>query len=314
MSAGSNPNSNGIQGPRLSWDGLEVVHVPYQDRQPYLDVEYGKEAVGVMPLADSLAIEAVRSNSPRTFALEAVEAGETFKEGRRKRRICGLSPVVFWSVCALLVLVVIGAAVGGGVGGALSKNSDESSDEADTLHATATSTSDTNPLATSSNSSARETITPEASASPSPSTSTSMSTTLTASTTSSAPITSGTVGVAQNPCPGANSTLVTSSVGSNFIIQCNNDWPRGIEAADGSGDVSDLTRWTEYTLDDCIDRCVQYNSDLEPHKTRCKGVTYEANLTSSFGGGQGGNCFLKDKAGKLFPGSDTTMTAGVVAG
>ncbi|KAL4877844.1 hypothetical protein BJY04DRAFT_121273 [Aspergillus karnatakaensis] len=236
-------------------------------------IEDGKEAVYTPP------------------GMPAIEAGQNTKQSR----ICGLRRVVFWSALALLAVVIIGAAVGGGVGGALAKGGSSSPSALDdTISPGLESTSP------------GETTTTSASAT--------ATTTTTTTTTSSAPATSGTSGVAENPCPGSNSTLVIASSGSSFIIQCNRDWPRGIEAADGSGKVFDLDVLTEYTLHDCIDRCVEYNDGLEDSTDRqCKGVTYEANLTSSFGGGQGGNCFLKNKAGKAFDGSNTTMTAGIVA-
>ncbi|EIT73584.1 hypothetical protein AO1008_04770 [Aspergillus oryzae 100-8] len=118
---------------------------------------------------------------------------------------------------------------------------------------------------------------------------------ITASTTSSAPVTSGTSGIAANSCPGINQTIVTGSTGSAFTVLCGVDWPKGVRAINGKGK-------------ECIDSC------LGSHKDDCKGVTYSANLTSSFDGGQDGNCFFKDQAGIYFPGGDTIISAGVIGG
>ncbi|KAF7629503.1 hypothetical protein AFLA_013217 [Aspergillus flavus NRRL3357] len=58
----------------------------------------------------------------------------------------------------------------------------------------------------------------------------------------------------------------------------------------------------------------QSNYRRSSNKWQGKGVTYSANLTSSFDGGQDGNCFFKDKAGIYFPGGDTIISAGVIGG
>lgn len=79
---------------------------------------------------------------------------------------------------------------------------------------------------------------------------------------------------------------------------CFTDWPRGIDASDGDGTVSDLSRDIVYTFEACMDACVEYNSSLDEDEdeTQCWAVTYSANLTRSIDG-QGANCFLKDKRG-----------------
>lgn len=89
---------------------------------------------------------------------------------------------------------------------------------------------------------------------------------------------------------------------------CSVDWPDGINTAKGDGQVSDISRTTTYTLQACIDACVGYRGGA------CHAVTYEANLTASFGGGQGGNCFFKDGAGEYFAAMDTTISAGIIGG
>lgn len=69
---------------------------------------------------------------------------------------------------------------------------------------------------------------------------------------------------------------------------------------------------TEYLLEDCINAWVDYNRGR--NKDTCKAVMYSANLTAAFHGGQGRNCFLKNRIGSDFLSSDTTMCAGLVGG
>ncbi|KAE8422774.1 hypothetical protein BDV36DRAFT_244580 [Aspergillus pseudocaelatus] len=76
----------------------------------------------------------------------------------------------------------------------------------------------------------------------------------------------------------------------------------------GKGKVTDLGRATVYSIQECINIC------LDSQKDDCKGVSYSANLTSSFDGGQDGNCFFKDQAGMYFPGGDTIISAGIIGG
>ncbi|KAE8381586.1 hypothetical protein BDV26DRAFT_255133 [Aspergillus bertholletiae] len=76
----------------------------------------------------------------------------------------------------------------------------------------------------------------------------------------------------------------------------------------GKEKVSDIGRASAYSIQECINSCLSSQGD------DCKGVTYEANLTSSFDGGQDGNCFFKDQAGKYFPGADTIISAGIIGG
>ncbi|CAI7606371.1 unnamed protein product [Penicillium glandicola] len=207
---------------------------------------------------------------------------------KERKRICGLASTVFW-LLVILVIVVIGGAVGGGVGGTLANRK--------------TTADSTSPDLTTST-----TSTPQSST-----TTASSTTTTTASTTSSAPVTSGTVGVAANPCPGKNLTTETGSDGSIFTLLCAVDWPRGDASAYGNGTVEDLLTATEYTLTACVAQCVQWNEDTS-NDPQCKGVVYSANLTASFDGGQGGNCFLKSSVGKYYPNTNTSMAAGLLGG
>lgn len=72
--------------------------------------------------------------------------------------------------------------------------------------------------------------------------------------------------------------------------------------------MTDLTYTTVYTFEDCMQECLDYN-DSKP-KTRCTAVTYNSNLTSIVGG-QGGNCFLKDRKGVNMQGSAESACAAI---
>ncbi|KAJ5291911.1 hypothetical protein N7478_001162, partial [Penicillium angulare] len=180
-------------------------------------------------------------------------------EQKSPRTICGLKPMVFWTLFGITLLIIIGAAVGGGVGGTLANR-----------HTTESSTISSSSSASSHTSSVSTT------------------TTHTTSTTSSAPVTSGTTGIASSPCPGENLTTVTGSDGSIFTLLCAVDWPGGERASSGIGNVEDLTRITRYTLQSCISDFVAWNKDSSNDNSKCEVVIYEANLTEAYGGGQDG--------------------------
>jgi hypothetical protein len=120
--------------------------------------------------------------------------------------------------------------------------------------------------------------------------------------------------MAKNPCPAANQTTITSPTGSLWVIYCGVDWPEGSSGANGNGIVHDLDIQTVYTLRSCIEKCVKHNADIEIAESPCAAVEYQANLTSAFGGRQGGNCFLKDRVGTYSPASFGGMAAGLVGG
>ncbi|CAG8910089.1 unnamed protein product [Penicillium egyptiacum] len=200
------------------------------------------------------------------------------KSPKERKRICGVTSTIFWLLVVGIAIVVIGGAVGGGVGGSMANRKTPAKPSNPDLNATST---------------------------------TSSTDTTTASTTSSGPVTTGTVGLAGNPCPRSNLTTEAGSDGSIFKLLCAVDWPSGGEAASGNGKVQDLSIETEYTLKACIRQCSDWNKD-ESNNQKCKGVVYSANLTASFGGGQGGNCFLKSKVGKYFPNADTSVAAGII--
>ncbi|OGM47200.1 hypothetical protein ABOM_003895 [Aspergillus bombycis] len=255
---------------RHSAEGLEVAR--------FEGLEYNGDAAGLQYVPPGMARNGA-ANGPHV--IESLP-----EKGSPQRRICGLPRTGFWILLALTTAFIIGGAIGGGVGGSIAakKGSSPQPPPASTTAFTTSSTPVTSATSTHSERS------------------------VTASTTSSAPVTSGTSGIAANPCPGINQTVVTGSTGSAFTVLCGVDWPRGIQAMNGKGKVSDIGRATVYSIQECINTCVG------SHKDDCKGVTYSANLTSSFDGGQDGNCFFKDQAGIYFPGGDTIISAGIIGG
>ncbi|OOQ86674.1 hypothetical protein PEBR_20743 [Penicillium brasilianum] len=262
-------------------DGIEVVH---SHHRPVID----GQGIEVVPDSEK---EVSQNNDP-IYVSGPNRPGDSAEYDLKNpnKTICGLKPTVFWTLLAIALLVVIGAAVGGGVGGTLANRH---TSEPSTTNGSSSSTSST--FLTISTTSTTSTT----------------ATTKTASTASSAPVTSGTTGVAANPCPGKNLTTVTGSDGSIFTLLCAVDWPRGEPASSGNGTVKDLTRTTRYTLQSCISDCVDWNKDSSNDST-CKGIIYTANLTAAYDGGQDGNCFLKNSVGVYYPNSNTSMAAGML--
>ncbi|KAJ5096893.1 hypothetical protein N7456_007614 [Penicillium angulare] len=215
----------------------------------------------------------------------------TEDEPRSPKTICGLKPMVFWILLAIALLTIIGAAVGGGVGGTLANRHTTEPQKTSGFSSASSHSSTISTISTIST-----------------------TTTHTISTTSSAPVTSGTTGLAANPCAGKNLTTVTGSDGSIFTLLCAVDWPRGERTAYGNGTVEDLTRTTSYTLQSCISECVTWNKEVPDEDSKCKGIIYQSNLTASYDGGQGGNCFLKNTVGVYYPNTDTSMAAGILGG
>lgn len=208
-------------------------------------------------------------------------------EKEKKRKILGLSVPVFWVVVVVAVLLVLGTGIGVGVGVSQSK----SSASPPPTSPTAPDTADSEPAD------------PEESATSSDS----------PSSTRSAPVTSGTVGLADNSCTSTAPRTYTADDGTHFTQFCFTDWPNGGAAADGRGDVEDLDRLTLYTFEDCMEACIEFNEDLDGDSgTECAAVSYNSNLTSIIAvGKQGGNCFLKNKRGEDHTGTAESACAAI---
>lgn len=210
--------------------------------------------------------------------------------GHQKKKILGLSRTLFWVLAGLVVLVILGVALGAGLGVGLSNTNRNTQ-----TSASPTATQDPASLTTT---------TPLPTGTPTSSPTTSSTTT----STSSAPVTSGTTGLAANSCNFTQPKTYYTSDGTPFTEYCFTDWPQGRTAADGTGKVTDLKYTTVYTFEDCIQQCLDYNESKT--KTQCMAVTYNSNLTSIIAvGRQGGNCFLKDKKAVNLQGSAESACA-----
>lgn len=216
------------------------------------------------------------------------------EEKRPARRILGLSVPVFWTLVAIAVLVVLGTGIGVGLGVGLSEANKSASAETTPTPANAPEPSpeDADPEPP------RESSTSPSSESP--------------TSTTSAPVTSGTVGLAANSCNFTTPRTHTTNDGTHFTQFCFTDWPNGGSAHDGQGKVDDLRRLTKYTFEDCMDACISYNDDVGDDGTSCMAVAYNSNLTSIIAvGKQGGNCFLKNKRGEDHTGSAESACAAI---
>lgn len=215
------------------------------------------------------------------------------EEKRPARRILGLSVPIFWTLVVIAILVVLGTGIGVGLGVRLNqekKSSSADSTPTPTPTNAAESPADADPERPRQSSDSSEPPT----------------------STTSAPVTSGTVGIAANSCNFTTPRTHTTDDGTHFTQFCFTDWPGGGSAHDGRGKVEDLRRLTKYTFEDCMDACISYNDDLEDGGTACMAVAYNSNLTSVIAvGKQGGNCFLKNKRGEDHTGSAESACAAI---
>lgn len=91
-------------------DGIEVVHSHSRARV---------DDPGIQVVTDSE--KEVCSNGDPIYVSGPERPNGAGGDGLKSssRTICGLKPTLFWTLFAIALLVVIGAAVGGGVGGTL---------------------------------------------------------------------------------------------------------------------------------------------------------------------------------------------------
>ncbi|KAK2073254.1 hypothetical protein P8C59_007546 [Phyllachora maydis] len=235
------------------------------------------------------------------------------KQPPEKKRILGLPVTGFWTLVGLAVLIILGVALGAGLGVGLSR-SNSSKDASVPSASPATNlpgfTSQSTATATSAPVTAApgtSTTAPSSSVTPSPASSSSTS------PTSSAPVTSGTTGLAANSCTFTTPKTVSAADGTKFTEYCFTDWPNGVAAADGNGNVTDIARTTVYTFEECMAYCASYNAQISGGGTKCQAITYNSNLTDIIAvGKQGGDCFLKDKKGIDLQGSAESACAAIV--
>jgi hypothetical protein len=262
--------------------GLELGATEHQQHPPpQATVDNGASAPQVVdedvPYAEAHGITEKYAAYPHIQPLDP--SGQPPKE-----KILGLSKKVFWIVLVLVLLVVLGVGLGSGLAVGL-KHGNKSSATTQTLPLptpVATTTRPSDAGQTNSRDPSTQASNPSVSAS--------------STSTLSAPVTSGTTGVAANSCNFTLPKTYYAPSGTGFTQYCFTDWPNDSPAADGRGNITDLSRAIVYTFEDCMQECLDYNERLAEGRTRCTAVTYNANLTSIVAvGRQGGNCFLKDK-------------------
>lgn len=169
------------------------------------------------------------------------------------RHICGLRRKTFWIVLAVVAVVVIGAAVGGGVGGALSNRSSASA----SASASASSSSGVSSTA------------------PTPTEPSSVSVTTTTLV--------GPTQTLLRDCPSSDNTLYEVSFGADqfeFRKMCS------IKLA-GNGD--NVVSVKTANLDDCINRCANYNNENRTEIASgssgvCNAVCWRHSLSSDWPG------------------------------
>lgn len=228
----------------------------------------------VKSLADSYGPEATPHENLHPLAPEATDnkpdglLAPSADLTTNRKRILGFRIRTVSAIAALIVVIALGVGIGAGVGiGRQQRTKDPSS------------LSTTSGLPSTSSVS-----TPAPSSSGSPT-----------STQDVAPVTSGTHGIAANSCKSKDPQTYRTGKGTTFVAYCFTDWPTGHRAFDGDGIVKDIGKATVYDFESCMEECEKFN-DENGNETRCWAITYSANLTSSIGG-QGGNCFLKDRRG-----------------
>ncbi|KAJ2902884.1 hypothetical protein MKZ38_010695 [Zalerion maritima] len=253
---------------------------------------YGPEAA---PIPDGPEVVSSRDATtwqtpPYSKGNNAVPAIDNHSPSRKGKRLLGLPVVAFWAIIGAGVLVIsLGVGLGVGLG------SKKSSSDSDNSGAPATASN--TPASVTADSDQESSASPSASA-----TESSEST-----STSSAPVTSGTTGIADNSCDSSSPETYFATRDEVFTAYCAIDWPNGIELFDdSSATVSDIYSDIVYTFEACMDLCVDYNVGRDD--ALCNAVTYASNLTSSIAG-QGANCWLKDGRGLDYSARDTTASA-----
>ncbi|KAM0277121.1 hypothetical protein ACHAQH_006065 [Verticillium albo-atrum] len=227
----------------------------------------------------------------------------------KRRKILGLPVIWFWVLVAAVALALC-VALGVGLGIGLSQRSSSSSSADSGSDSTQTTSSVPSPSEDVASGDATQSAPvssglPTSEPAPTESLATSAEPTRGSSTdsspasaTSSAPVTSGTIGLSDNSCTSTTPRTYVSKEGKPFLQYCFTDWPKGGDAADGSGEVLDVSRTITYTFEDCMEACLSYNKRTSSSQMKCGAVTYNSNLTSIIAEGQqGGNCFFKNKKG-----------------
>ncbi|TPX17721.1 uncharacterized protein E0L32_002822 [Thyridium curvatum] len=134
---------------------------------------------------------------------------------------------------------------------------------------------------------------------------------ITATSGNPAIATSGTTGTSANSCTYKDPrTYAAKDQKTRFTTYCFTDWYQNDPAADGNGQVKDISKTIKYTFEDCMEACVTWNANPS-RSSWCAAVTYNSNLTDYIPG-QGANCFLKDRKGVDAQGTAESASAAIV--
>ena len=237
---------------------------------------------------DEPSLEPVFGDHKASYANNVLEVPQSHPEiGSTKRRTQRRRLWLLVAVTAVLVLLAIGL----GVGLHFRSNTVNSTSTNTTSQQSVTTTSSPIPTTSSSSSSS------------------SSSTTTTLPTTSTtAPVTSGTTGIAGNDCKTRGSNeYTTSNNPTNFIFDCEADYPLGEPAYSGDSTVNDLLGMITYTFEECMENCAIYNTQTSI-TTPCRAITYAANLTASIPNHSNTNCWLKNVRGERYYGNTILLT------
>jgi len=188
-------------------------------------------------------------------------------QGTSRKRICGLTVPVFWIICAVIGVIIVGAVVGGVVGSSSKNNT--SSKAAPSIEASSSNTNQPTPASSATDSTSSNTITSSAS----------LTTSVTLTTTSVI----GPSTTLLSDCPSSNNTIYQID-SAYFRKFCSNDLQ-----SNGENAVDVPTE----SLDDCIALCNAYNiqngSEIEAGSSiLCNAVCWRATIA---GDDLPGQCF-----------------------
>jgi hypothetical protein len=235
-------------------------------------------------------------NQPGQYDAAAANAPQIVDSKHRPiRRICGLAATTFFLILAIIVLI-IAAAVGGGIGGTIAVKNAKDSCKAE---AAANISSIAAQLSSATKTSSLSASTSAASSSASSSSS---------ATASAIAVQTGTepwgpvgTNIGASGCPGANTTIYSSTIGtSKFRIFCNRDQPG-----------NDLLQIITTSMNLCMEACASWN-DNTALNISCAGVAYVPTFINGDGSGGPVDCYLKGLADDLNPNPNYDVDFGVV--
>ena len=209
---------------------------------------------------------------------------------------CGLGPLAFGLLIALVTSIVVGAAVGGGISSHSSRYG--------SFAFKCSSNRNTRPEATT--------------VSISPQSTTTVTVTETAYPTST-PNISYAAALPQDvvtvkwDCPSITS-YTTSNLQTNqvFAVTCGVDYYNNIAAIQG-GIVADIVGIVAYSAADCMEACANMNifASQWGFSTKCAGITFGEQMSIEYSN-HGANCFLKNGTSVNPLSSDEALSASVV--